>query len=255
MISTEGENMNTITDISYGECPEQKLDIYLPENDNFDVFIFFHGGGLEFGTKNDASFFSEELTKNNIAVVSVDYRMYPGAKYPEFITDCAKAVAWVFNNIEEYGKPKRFFIGGSSAGAYISMLLCFDKKYFDKHEIDNSMISGYIHAAGQPTSHFNVLKEKGIDSKRIIVDETAPLYYIGLEKEYPPMLFVVSDNDIPNRLEQTEMTIGTLKHFGYDMLKVKKKIVHSTHCYYIRNNDTDGCNMYSKIVLDFINNI
>ena len=57
--------------------------------------------------------------------------------------------------------------------------------------------------AGQPTAHFNVLKYADVDPRRIIVDETAPLYYVGLESEYPPMRFVVSDNDMTNRYEQT----------------------------------------------------
>lgn len=65
-------------------------------------------------------------------------------------------------------------MGGSSAGGYLSMMLCFDKKYYEAVGVSPSDISGCVHDAGQPTVHFKVLKERGIDSRRIIIDESAP---------------------------------------------------------------------------------
>ena len=81
---------------------------------------------------------------------------------------------------------------------------------YKKENIDPLKINGYIHDAGQPTVHFNVLKEKGIDSRRVIINEDAPLYYVGIEKEYPRMLFIVSTNDLENRYEQTMLMLRTL---------------------------------------------
>ena len=60
-----------------------------------------------------------------------------------------------------------------------------------------------------------MLKYSGEDSRRVIVDESAPLYHIGTQKEHSPMRFIVSDNDMENRLEQTELVLSTLKHFEY----------------------------------------
>lgn len=51
-----------------------------------------------------------------------------------------------------------YFHGGSSAGGYISQMLCFDKTWLSKHGIKATDISGFIHDAGQPTCHFNVLR-------------------------------------------------------------------------------------------------
>jgi hypothetical protein len=53
----------------------------------------------------------------------------------------------------------------------------------------------------------NVLRERGIDSHRVIIDDSAPLYHIEPNKNYPPMLITVSDNDIPNRYEQVMLLI------------------------------------------------
>ena len=83
------------------------------------MFVFFHGGGLEKGSKSGAYHFANYLTDRGIAVVSANYRMYPNAKYPDFIEDAAEAVYWVSENINSYGKCEKMFVGGSSAGGSI----------------------------------------------------------------------------------------------------------------------------------------
>ena len=165
-----------IKDICYAEQTKQCLDIYLPDTEQFKTFVYFHGGGIQAGDKTDVKLFCEYLANRGVAAVSVNYRMYPEAKYPEFIEDVAESVAWVFKNINNYGKCSGIYVGGSSAGGYMSQLLCFNKDYLGKHDINVMDIAGFVHDAGQPTTHFNVLKELGIDGKRIIVDEKAPIY-------------------------------------------------------------------------------
>lgn len=249
--------MRTVSDILYGKIgdPAQKLDLYLPEKDSFPVFVYFHGGGIERGDKAAQGLFCEYMTSHGAAVVSANYRMYPKAKYPEFLDDAAEAVAWTFANIGKYGKAEGIFVGGSSAGGYISMMLCFDRSYLEKQGIKVSQITGFIHDAGQPTVHFNVLRERGVDTRRVIVDEAAPLYFIGADKEYPPMLIIVSDNDMQNRYEQTVLVMSTLKHFGHEGPKVRLLTVHGDHCAYIDEADEKGDSVFGKMVLGYIKSI
>lgn len=245
--------MKTIRDICYN-AHKQYLDIHLPDCNSFPVFLYFHGGGLEEGDKAQRfNLFIEYLTSHGIAVVSANYRMYPDAKYPDFLVDCAKAVAWVFENMKSYGNVTGIYVGGSSAGGYISQMLCFDKHYLAAHGISPMDIAGFIHDAGQPTCHFNVLRERGIDTRRVMIDESAPLYHVGADPDYPPMLIIVSDNDMENRYEQTVLLISTLKHFGHAE-KVKLKVMQSTHCAYIRKADETGESVFGKLIEDFIIN-
>ena len=230
----------------------QVLDIYTPEGEIKSTFVYFHGGGLKNGDKGVALAFAPYLTERGIAVVSANYRMYPNAKFPDFLEDAAEAVAWVFNDKQFLGETKNIFVGGSSAGGYISMMLMFDKHYLAKHGIKPTDISGFIHDSGQPTSHFNVLSERGIDSRRVIIDETAPLYFIGTEETYPPMLFLVADNDMKNRYEQTILTLSTLKHFGYDESKIEYFLMHGKHCEHVKKLDEDGNSVFGKLILDYI---
>ena len=245
--------MKDFFDVYYTEekNPMQRLRIYLPETESFPVFVYFHGGGLCAGSRAASLESMRTLTENGIAVASVEYRMYPDAKYPEFIEDCAAAIVWVKKNFSQYGKVDGIYVGGSSAGGYLSMMLCFDAKYLRAVGIEPTEIAGWFHDAGQPTKHFNVLKYSGEDSRRVIIDETAPLYHIGTQKEHSPMRFIVSDNDMQNRYEQTMLVLSTMKHFGYT--RFDHVVMHGRHCQYCNPcNGEDGG--LGKLVLDFIKN-
>ena len=241
--------MKVIKDICYGkyDFDRRKLDVYLPDAEEFPVFIYFHGGGLECGDKSLIETAATELANSGVAVVSANYSLYPDAVYPDFIRDAAAAVAWTKKHINEYGKCEHFYVGGSSAGGYLSMMLCFDRKYLAPHKLTPMDFDGFIHDAGQPTAHFNVLRERGIDSRRVMVDDSAPLYHIGIASEYPNMLFIVSDDDMPGRFVQTELVIATLRHFGYDEEKVDVRVMHGKHCHYVRQPG-----VFSNIIAEFI---
>ncbi len=243
--------MKTVFDVCYNEKTKQYLDIYLPDSDGFSVLLYFHGGGLESGDKSANRKFFDYMVSHGVAVVSANYRMYPNAEYPDFLIDAADATAWVFENIGKFGIINGIYVGGSSAGGYISQMLCFDKTWLSKHGIQPTNVAGFVHDAGQPTCHFNVLRERGIDTRRVIINDSAPLYHIGADEQYPPMLILVSDNDMQNRYEQTMLLVSTLKHFGHSK-NVQLKIMNGTHCAYVGATDQNGESVFGKLVMEFI---
>ncbi len=229
--------MKVFKDIAYATAyASQKLDIYLPDKDTFDVLIYIHGGGIEAGTKDGDTGLYHTLVAKGVAVVTIDYRMYPFARYPEFIYDAAAAVAWTKEHIAEYGNAKRFFVGGSSAGGYITMMLYFDRKYLAPFHMTPCDLDGFVFDAGQPTTHFNVLRERGIDSRRVFVDEAAPLYHVKQYDGEPPVMILVSSDDIKNRYEQTRLLMSTMKDFSYPEECITYHFMDGySHCSYIND--------------------
>ena len=221
----------------------QMLDLFLPEGAFERVFLYFHGGGLTGGTREYQPFMGW-LTDHGVAVVSASYRMYPQAKYPDFIEDAADAVSWARRRFPD----KKLWVGGSSAGGYLSMMLCFDRTYLARRGWKAWDISGFIHNAGQPTTHFAVLEERGLDPRRIVVDGAAPVYHVGLEASYPPMVFVAAREDIPGRLEQLKMVLATMKHFGCDR-GAKLEVLPGYHVAYDNAFDEAGDSVFGKIIL------
>lgn len=242
--------MEIIKDICYGTRTERDhlLDIYLPDKrERFATFVYFHGGGITNGCKDGQYAFIQTLVNAGYAVVQANYRLYFEASYPDFIDDAARCVDYVINHIEEYGGNKeKVVVGGSSAGGYISMMLAFDENFLTKYCKRPNEIAGWVFDAGQPTTHFNVLKERGIDIRAVIIDSAAPIFHIRQYSGLKPMIIFAADDDISGRLEQTHLMLNTLKQFGYPEENVRFEYMEGfKHCKYT------GQQIFADKVLEF----
>ncbi len=235
-------------DVPYDDkSPRNIMDIYLPDGEYRDVLVYFHGGGLETGDKVWHQNSIKRFNDGGIAVVSANYRLLPDAKFPDFLEDAAKAVSTVKSS--EYGTDKRIFVGGSSAGAYITAMLAYDPGYLAAHGIKNTEIAGFVINSSQMTTHFNILGQRGVSPKRIACDEAAPVYFLDEGMEFPNALILVADNDMPVRYEQNLMFCKTLEHIGCPADKYRLVVMeNATHCSY------DGEERFTDTVKEFIEN-
>ncbi|MCI6006383.1 MAG: alpha/beta hydrolase [Blautia sp.] len=245
--------MELIKDIVYGtENPgKQILDLYLPDGNASDVLIYFHGGGLESGDKStDLQDNFSMLADLGKVVVSADYRMYPDAVFPDFIEDAAAAVNWVKSNIRKYRKISRIFVSGSSAGAYLTVMLAFAPKYLSAYGIRTTDITGYIIDSAQMTTHFNVLRERGLNPSRIIIDEAAPLYFIDENTVFPDIFVIVADHDMPCRYEQNQLFLKALETFHCPPEKIKYRLMTGhEHCDYCSSRE------FAMMLLDYMESV
>ena len=135
----------TVThDHRYGPDPLQKLDIYLPtltKGQALDVIVFFYGGRWTKGAKEDYRFVGTTLAERGFVVIIPDYRKYPQVRFPVFVQDGAKALAWVSDHVAQWdGNPARIHVLGHSAGAHIGALLTADSHYLTNEGKDRSRI-------------------------------------------------------------------------------------------------------------------
>jgi len=193
------------------------LDIYLPETTDFATVVWFHGGGLKFGNK----FIPEGLKKQGIAVVAVNYRLYPKVKSPMYIDDAAAAVAWVFKNIASYGgDPNLIFVAGHSAGGYLTSMLGLDKSYLNTYGIDADAIAGLIPYSGHTITHFTVRSERELKWDDVRVDHMAPLAHI--RKDAPPIILITGDRELElyGRYEENAYFWRMLKSIGHPYVEL-----------------------------------
>lgn len=229
--------MKIIENLCYGTRSERDhlCDIYLPDDKkDFATFVYFHGGGITNGSKAGVQTFVTTLVEAGYAVVKANYRLYPNAEYPDFLDDAARCVAYIMDNIEQYGGNKeKIVVGGSSAGGYISMMLAFDSFYLTHYGKRPNHVAGWVFDAGQPTTHFNVLKERGLDNRAVVIDKAAPIFHIRQYSGLKPMIIFAADNDMPGRLEQTHLMLNTLRRFGYPEENIQFEYMEGfTHCKY-----------------------
>ncbi len=248
--------MKEILNLYYTEHNDNNrmLDIYLPDNDNFATVLWFHGGGIESGSRHGEDI-PMGLLKEGIAVVCPDYRMYPTAKYPDFIIDAANAVAFTVKKMKELGGSGKLFICGSSAGAYLTMMLCMNKDFLKNAGVNEETdITGYISDSSQMFTHFNVLKEMGLNPNIEYIDEKAPIYYVNPKLTLRPLMMVYYENDMPCRPEENRLFYTSLKRFLPDN-DISMFSLHGTHCSASLPDKITGERRIEPYILDFINRL
>ncbi|MGQ0824446.1 MAG: alpha/beta hydrolase [Actinomycetota bacterium] len=89
------------------------------------ILVWFHGGGWVIGSLDSHDQLCRLLADDiGCAVVSVDYRLAPEAKFPAAVDDCLAAYEWVRANADVLGGDgARVAIGGDSAGGNLAAVL------------------------------------------------------------------------------------------------------------------------------------
>lgn len=137
--------------IAYGDDPRQKLDVYVPRHALPDapVVVFFYGGSWNSGAREDYNFVGEALASRGIVAVVADYRLYPQVRYPLFLQDAARAVAWTKAHIREFsGNPQRLYLMGHSSGGYNAAMLALDGDLLAAAGMSPKDLRGWIGLAG-----------------------------------------------------------------------------------------------------------
>lgn len=216
-------DVRVVKDLAYKEGGSDyerercKLDLYLPEEGKkgYPVVVWFHGGGLKGGDKAGkiAATFGRRMAGEGIAVASVNYRLYPKVRYPEYLRDAAAAVAWVHRNGAKHGiDPRKLFVSGHSAGGYLSALVAVDRRYLKAEWLSTSILAGALPISGQMDSHSTVREERGRKTQQI--DESAPIYHA--HKDAPPMLIFAGKKDLPGRAEINRRFFDELVKRGHE---------------------------------------
>lgn len=197
-------------DYSQQRC---KLDIKVPAGKPAGALVWFHGGGISSGNKSIPAGFSEA----GWVVVAPNYRLSPNIKAHEAIEDAADAVAWVFENAGKYSIDKdKIFVGGHSAGAYLSGMVAASPRYMRERGLKNTDIAGALLLSGQATTHFQVRKDLGDKSPQFLpkIDELSIIGNAG--NKMPPVCLILGDRRIefPERVEENLLLASVLRKLG-----------------------------------------
>lgn len=202
--------------VPYADGERKKLDVYRPEDTSggpAPVVMFIYGGAWRAGDKFEYEFVGRALAANGFVVVIPDYRLYPEAKYPDFIEDNAQAMKWVEDNIAGYGGDnKRFFLAGHSAGAYNALMLSLDGSFRAEYKITMPIraVAGISGPYNFYPFEYGEVKETFGDAPN--PEGTQPVNLVT--SDAPPMLLVTGTNDPIVRRQNTEAMAEKLRAQG-----------------------------------------
>jgi acetyl esterase/lipase len=138
-------------DIAYAPGPRGGLDVYQPVRAaGAPVVMFIYGGGWDSGRRQDYRFVGAAMARQGFVVVIPDYRIFPEVRWPAFLQDNARALAWTRAHAADYGgDPAKLFVMGHSAGAYNAAMLALDPRWLSAVGMDaHRDLRGMIGLAG-----------------------------------------------------------------------------------------------------------
>ena len=123
----------SMTNVSYGTDPLQKMDVFLPANRSVTttkVMILIHGGGWTIGDKSDFTVYMDTLRKRipDYAIFNLNYRLasFPANNpFPTQELDVKAAVDFIYGNRSTYLVSDKFVLMGASAGGHLSLLQAY----------------------------------------------------------------------------------------------------------------------------------
>jgi acetyl esterase/lipase len=138
--------------VPYGSGPRQHLDVYQPKGPSpapgWPVVVFFYGGTWHEGDRAQYRFLGEALAARGIVAMVADYRLYP-VTYPDFLPDCAAAVAYALKEASRYGgDPRRVVVMGHSAGGYNAAMVALDARWLAQQGRRPEQLAAWVGLAG-----------------------------------------------------------------------------------------------------------
>jgi acetyl esterase/lipase len=184
-------------DLSYGENPRQKLDLYAPQQlpIGVPIVVFLYGGSWSSGAKADYEFIGDAIASRGFLTAIPDYRLVPDVRFPTFVEDCAAAVRTVIDHAAELGgDPTKVVLMGHSAGAYNAMMLGLEPRFLHAAGVDPTAVRGVIGLAGPyDFLPLDVKATQDAFGQAGDLQTTQPIRFA--RHEGPPLLLLWGDKD------------------------------------------------------------
>ena len=232
-IPSPGADYTLHRDIVYGGCDGcdetlVSLDVYEPEGgEPHPVVVFIHGGAWRIGDKKYDGKKGAYFAEHGFVYVTINYRLSPDVIHPTHIRDVARAVAWVYRHIGEYGgDPDHIFVMGHSAGAHLSALATLDQRRLEAEGLGPDIISGVILLDGAGYDIPLLLSDAGWLYQKLYTPaftedpevrrDASPALHVE-DDESPPPFLIIYAGDREEAMIQAKLLAERLRAVGTDV--------------------------------------
>lgn len=259
----------TTSNISYGPGARNQLDIWrrpdLPDGQRAPVLIQVPGGGWSINDKRGQAYpLMSRMVELGWICVPINYSRSPGAAWPAHITDVKRAIAWVRDNIADYGGDPDFIaITGGSAGGHLSSLAALtaadDSLQPGFEDADTSVQAavphygvydltthGAMHALMMPLLEHLVMQNRFETNPQMFRDASPTL---RVHRNAPPFFILHGENDDVVPHAQARAFADALRGAGASTVSYAE-IPHAHHAF--DTIATLRCQMAAEAVAAFL---
>lgn len=176
----------------------QSLDIYWRDaRKRRPVIIYVHAGGWAFGDKSEVHAKPGYFVNEDMAFVSMNYRLRWDYKVSHQLEDIVSVVMWVRENADKYGlDPSRIILMGHAAGAHLVSLAGTNEAYLKARGLSLSDLKAVVAIDTESYDIPRLMNELGTFVQkrhhRVIFGEDEDAWI-----DASPITHVEADNDIP----------------------------------------------------------
>jgi len=108
-------------ELTYGNDPAQKIDLFLAGRNDAPLVVFIHGGYWHSLDKSDFSYIARPYIDADLNFAAINYRLAPSVKMEAIVSDVRNALLFLHNSGGCYGYAwKHIYVTGSSAGGHLT---------------------------------------------------------------------------------------------------------------------------------------
>ena len=211
-----------------------RLDVYRRRGgaNKRPTLLYLHGGAWTVGDKTEQGLpLLHHLAREGWVCFTANYRLSPGATFPDHLIDAKAALAWIREHAEEYGADPSFIaVAGGSAGGHIAALLGLtanDVRYQEGFEdADTSVqatvllygITDLTNRLGVQSSRFVPMIMEPIVIKAFLAEEPEKFRQASpidrVHPDAPPFLVVQGTGDTLAPVRETQAFVAHLRELS-----------------------------------------
>jgi acetyl esterase/lipase len=203
----------TLTDISYGTDPAQKMDIYLPagrSSDSTKIMVLVHGGGWNAGDKSEFTSYlaSFQLKFSNYAIANINYRLatITTNHFPTQENDMKTAVDYLVEKSGHYHFAQKIVLVGTSAGAHMALLQAYKYSspkvkavvdFFGPTDITD--LHNFYAPGSLNQNAIQILMNGNPNTNSVLYERSSPINYVTSQSSPTIIFHGAMDNVVPIR--------------------------------------------------------
>ena len=227
-----GRQVEKISNVPYRTAAGRvlKLDVYRSRGGTASrpTLLYIHGGGWTVGDKREQGLpLLHHLARNGWVCFSANYRLSPGATFPDHLIDVKAALVWVREHGSEYGADSSFLaVSGGSAGGHLAALVGLtesDGRYQPGFESADTSVQAVVPIYGvyDTTNRLGVQSDQYLPMlmeplvmKAFLADEPEKFREASpvdrIHPDVPPFLVVQGDRDTLAPVEEARAFVDRL---------------------------------------------
>jgi acetyl esterase/lipase len=200
-------------DLAYGPDARQRVDVFSPKSaGSHPIVVFFYGGSWTMGGKSHYAFVGAALASRGYVTVIPDYRLYPQVRFPTFLDDSARAVAWAQQHAREFGgDPERIVLMGHSAGAHMAAMLALNPQYLTAAGVSPHSVVALVGLSGPYALDPNTDTLRTIFASPYTPDDWQPVHFAS-DHAPPTLLLHGLDDDVVHSTHAVKLRDALLAH-------------------------------------------